>query len=170
MIYKFRIILDAEEDVFRDIEMEDHNAFEDFHRMIMKSFGFKGNEMASFFISNEEWDQGEEIPLFNMNEDSPADRIMGKTALKDVMHTENDRLIYVYDFLNLWTFYVTLVKIGEKEPEKTYPNLLYAHGNMPETAVQKRFEGEPFSDSGDDTDNGLDVHNYDDFDFDENWN
>ena len=31
MIYKIRVILDAEEDIFRDLEIEAHNSLEDFH-------------------------------------------------------------------------------------------------------------------------------------------
>ena len=57
MIYKIRIILDAEEDIFRDLEIEAHNSLEDFHNAITQAFGFLGNEMASFYTCNDEWQQ-----------------------------------------------------------------------------------------------------------------
>ena len=47
MIYRFRIILDTEEDIFRDIEIEQSASFEDLHNSITQSFGFDGTEMAS---------------------------------------------------------------------------------------------------------------------------
>ena len=44
MIYKIRIILDAEEDIFRDVEIEDSNTLEEFHNAITQAFGFEGSE------------------------------------------------------------------------------------------------------------------------------
>jgi hypothetical protein len=49
MVYKIRIILDAEEDIFRDLEIEAHNTLEEFHNALTQAFGFLGNEMASFY-------------------------------------------------------------------------------------------------------------------------
>ena len=161
MIYKFRVILDTEEDVFRDIEIEAERSFEDFHTIIKASFGFKGNEMASFYVSDDYWIQGTEIMLFAMDEDSTESRIMNKTLLKDIVSDAEDKLIYIYDFLALWTFYITLIKTDKKVAGKTYPNLLHAHGDLPETSPKKQFEGETLS-MPDITD--------DDPDFDEHWN
>lgn len=57
MIYKFRVILDAEEDVIRDIAIESGDSLEDLHNTITQAFGFAGNEMASFYTSDDEWNQ-----------------------------------------------------------------------------------------------------------------
>ena len=59
MIYRFRVILDADEDVFRDIEIEDSTHMEELHNIICQSFGLAGDQMASFYVSDEEWSQGE---------------------------------------------------------------------------------------------------------------
>ena len=64
MIYRFRIILDTHEDVFRDIEIEANASLEDFHNAITQAFGFDGQEMASFYTSNDLWEEGDEISLF----------------------------------------------------------------------------------------------------------
>ena len=40
MIYKIRIILDAEEDIFRDVELESNNTLEEFHNITLSSFWF----------------------------------------------------------------------------------------------------------------------------------
>jgi len=75
MIYKFRIILDLEEDVFRDIEVEGNSTLEDFHNAVSQAFGFDGTEMASFYVSDEEWNQGEEIALFDMSDSGSEVRL-----------------------------------------------------------------------------------------------
>jgi hypothetical protein len=74
MIYRFRVILDndTEEDVFRDLEIRETDNLEDLHNIITQSFGFDGTEMASFYISNEAWEQGEEISLFDLSDDGSA--------------------------------------------------------------------------------------------------
>ncbi|MEM9685782.1 MAG: hypothetical protein AAF934_02545 [Bacteroidota bacterium] len=169
MIYKFRVILDTEEDVFRDIEIEAEHSFEDFHTIIRESFGFKGNEMASFYVSDDYWIQGTEIMLFAMDEDSTDSRIMRKTLLKEFVSKAQDKLIYIYDFLALWTFYITLIKTDKKVAGKTYPNLLRVHGTLPEISPKKQFEGEALSSPGT-TDNDPDIHNYDNSDFEGYWN
>ena len=81
MIYRFRIILDTHEDVFRDIEIEASNTLEDFHNAITQAFGFDGQEMASFYTSNELWEEDEEIPLFDVSDEPGSIRIMGETML-----------------------------------------------------------------------------------------
>ena len=55
MIYRFRIVLDAEEDIFRDLELESSSTFEDLHNAIIQSFGLSGHEMATFYVTDDEW-------------------------------------------------------------------------------------------------------------------
>ena len=105
MIYRFRVILDVDTDVFRDIEVESHISLEDFHKCISKSFGFNGEEMASFYKSDEDWNQGEEFSLFDTEGDTP---VMADTILESVMDEDNRHFLYVYDFYNMWTFFVDL--------------------------------------------------------------
>lgn len=169
MIYKFRVILDAEEDVFRDIEIEASDSLEDLHNAIIQAFGFDGAEVASFYLSDKDWNQGEEIPLFDVNENQIETRFMGETFLDELLDENNRNLIYVYDFFNMWTFFVELADIAEPESGVTYPNLLFAHGHLPDTPPNRDFDEAGFE-SFDDTDEDFDVDDYDNFDFDENWN
>jgi hypothetical protein len=168
MIYKIRIILDAEEDIFRDIEIEDNNTLEDFHNAITQAFGFGGGEMASFYTCDEEWNQDEEIALFDMSENGSDIRLMNETTLDDVLTEQTPKMIYVYDFFSMWTFFVELADIIEKEDGRVYPNLLFSFGELPDSPPEKKFEVE----SNNDEDEGLDdyLDSYDDMDFDENWN
>jgi len=165
MVYKIRIILDAEEDIFRDLEIEAHNTLEDFHNAITQAFGFLGNEMASFYTCDEEWHQDEEIALFDMSESGSDVRLMNETFLEDIITEQTPKLIYVYDFLSMWTFFVELADTVEKEDGRAYPNVLFSFGELPETPPEKNFVSENSAFDFDDT-----FDNYDDLDFDENWN
>ncbi|TXD84958.1 plasmid pRiA4b ORF-3 family protein [Subsaximicrobium wynnwilliamsii] len=172
MIYKFRILLDseAEDDVFRDIEIRETDTLEDLHNAITQSFGFDGIEMASFYVSNEQWDQGEEISMIDVNDTYDDKRTMSETALNDVVNKKQTKLIYVYDFLSMWTFLVELADVAEEAEGTDYPNLMFAHGQIPDTAPEKSFEAENFDDEFDEFNDDLDIDDYEDLDFDENWN
>ena len=173
MIYRFRVILDTDEDVFRDIEIEASADMEQFHDVITQSFGFEGQEMASFYISDEKWQQGEEIALFDMSEGEEQVRVMQDTILEDAVWEQQTRLIYVYDFLNLWTFLVELAEVAEYEDGRSYPNLMFAQGQLPDVAPEKEFEGEDIDEldaAYGEEDYDLDPDDYEDLDFDENWN
>ena len=138
MIYRIRVILDVEEDVLRDIEIDSNSTLEDLHNAITQSFGFLGNEMASFYESDENWVQGDELPLESLDIGvNKKDEILNK-----VLNFSNPNLIYVYDFLNLWTFFVELKEEGDIVSETIYPNLINSQGDVPEEAPFKMFEAE----------------------------
>jgi hypothetical protein len=162
MIYRFRVILDTKEDILRDIEIEGAASLEDFHYAIAQAFGFGGREMASFYRTNENWDQREEIPLVDMDDGIVP---MGQEQIDNVFNAENHHLIYVYDFLDLWTFFIELIEIGENELTTLYPNLIFAQGEVPEEAPQKDFVAneEESDEFGDEDKEGIDDFNDADF-------
>ncbi len=171
MIYRFRVILDTEEDVFRDIEIEQKATLEQFHNVITQSFGFDGAEMASFYISDELWSQGEEISLFDMSDGNQPVRLMHETILSDVVHEDSTKLIYIYDFLNMWTFLVELAEIADYESMMEYPNVMYTHGQLPDQAPDKEFKADESDDFGNEDEEGfMGLDEYNDLGFDENWN
>ena len=170
MIYKVRIILDAKDDIFRDIEIDAGDSMEEFHNAISQSFGFLGNEMASFYTCDQEWVQDEEIALFDMSESGSDVRLMNETFLEDVINEQNPKLIYVYDFLSMWTFFVELADIVDNAPGVTYPNVLFSFGELPETPPEKNFKADPDPSAELDMEDDETYDNYEDLDFDENWN
>lgn len=137
MIYRFRVILYTKDDVFRDIEIDESSTLEDLHNSIIQIFGFLGNEMASFYKTDDNWGQGDELPLTEFGPENPA---MNEKKLNTLFDSENHKLLFVYDFLNLWTFFIELMEIGEVKFGVSYPNLINAQGEVPEEAPEKKFE------------------------------
>lgn len=173
MIYRFRVIFDndtEEQDVFRDLEIKEEDTLEDLHNIITQSFGFDGSEMASFYLSNDNWEQGEEISLFDLSEGGAEVRLMNETTINDVVHEAQTKLIYVYDFFSLWTFFVELAEIVEENEGHDYPNLMFAHGQLPDAAPDKQFEADNLEALDNEFEDDFDLDNYEDLDFDENWN
>ena len=48
-LFKFRVIMDTEKDVFRDIEIETESNFDTLHKSVLDAFDFEQGEMASFY-------------------------------------------------------------------------------------------------------------------------
>ena len=142
MIYRFRVILDndTEDDIFRDIEINKEDSLAEFHKSIITSFGFSNNEIASFYLSDNQWNQGEEILLFSFEDQD--NKVMSDILISDVINNQNNKLIYVYDFLNMWTFLIELVEVAEGIKGIDYPNIIFSKGEIPEKAPEKKFESE----------------------------
>jgi len=140
MIYKLRVFLETKsEDVFRDIEISDDASLEDLHNTIVQSFDFEGNEMASFYLTDEDLNQGLEIPLFNLDTSEVSNNLMSNTLLKDVLSEEKPNLLYVYDFLNMWRFLIGLMETGLEQAGIDYPQIVQAQGTRPEDAPELNF-------------------------------
>lgn len=159
-MHKIRVILDTQEDVIRTLVVNSALNLETLHFTIAKAFGFDGKEMASFYRTDEEWNQGEEIPLFDMAEAGQGVS-MSSCVLGDTLPQKNDKLIYVYDFLNLWAFYVEIIEItNETIPES---KVVLSVGEVPEKAPEKQFQADDLSDEIEDEFNNFER--FDDFDF-----
>lgn len=166
-MYKIRVILDTQEDVIRTVLVSRKINLEALHFTIAKSFGFDGGEMASFYRTDDDWNQGEEIPLFNMSEAGEGIS-MQNSFLRKSLPNVGDKLIYVYDFLNMWTFYVEAIEISEGS-DQHLPKTILAVGEIPEEAPEKEFIAEDFGSQLDDEfgeDFGSEFESLDDIDFD----
>lgn len=176
MIYKFRVILDDKEDIFRDIAIERDATLEDLHNSIINAFGFDGTETGSFYTCEKDWawNEEDEIPLFDIGEEEGEVKTMAEFKLDDLVHEQNTKLVYVYDFFNMWTFFVELGAIEPKVHGESYPILLFSHGELPEASATSGILDTQFEDTNIDDLDDDDIFDgddsFEDFGFEENWN
>ena len=179
MVYKFRVILDTEEDIFRDIAILEDDTLEDLHNAIVNSFGFDGMEVASFYTCDDTWNQEDEIPMFDTGDVPGEQKTMSDYLLSDILDSESTKIIYVYDFINMWTFLVELAAVEDVVAGNIYPETIFSHGEMPAEATEKNFladeDDESYNEFEDDLDDDdLDMFesddSFEDFGFEENWN
>lgn len=130
-VFKFRVIIDTEEDVFRDIEIETDSTFEELHRAILDAFDFEEGEMASFYMSDEKWEKGLEIPLLEMDEKQASSLSMKTTKLSEMLSKPAEKVLYVYDFMRMWIFYVELIEVKKDTPSTIYPKVALVYGEAP---------------------------------------
>jgi hypothetical protein len=146
--YKFRVLLDNpnNEEVFRDIIISTEATFSEFYDVIINAFYFKGDQLASFYVSNNTWDKGKEISLMDMGDSGPdAPLNMYSSILKDLVISEDQKFILVYDFLKMWCFLVELVEITSEDTE--VPSINLSIGISPEEESRQVDLSESFADT-----------------------
>lgn len=167
--YKFRVLLDTEgdEEIFRDIVIGPQNDFEVLYHAIIAAFGFRGDQLGSFYVSNDNWDKGHEIALMDMGlgNDLNAPFLMKDTSIAAVVRNEGQKLILVYDFLKMWCFLIEMVEnvpMGSDEPE-----LYFSVGEAPDEDDREIDSGGPtgLPDLGDDIDDIFSEFEGDDDEF-----
>ena len=175
-LFKFRVIMDTEQDVFRDIEIETESNFDSLHKAVLDAFDFEQGEMASFYLSDEEWSKGLEISLMDMGGVDEDSLSMSTTILSDMVMKPGDKILYVYDFMRMWIFYIELMEVKKDKPSTIYPRVALAFGDAPSQdskEFQDMFEADVVGGGGDIDDlddeedefgEGDDIFDEDDFD------
>lgn len=163
MIYKIRAILNTKEDIIRDIAILKTDTLEDLHNAVSNAFGFTGREMAAFYRADEDWNQGEEFPLFDMSDGLDRKISMREMIIENVLEKEGQKLIYVYDFLTMWSFYIELIESDLVQQDFVLPSLLFTLGTIPKIAPNLQFESEKVSNEFDDEED----EDFDEFGFDQ---
>lgn len=133
-IYRFRVLIDHTSEAFRDIEIGSDQTFLHFHNAIKDAFAFIGQEMAAFYVSDENWDKGAEISLADMGfaEEGHVPALMPDVRISDHMRSTTQRFVYAYDFLHMWLFMVELIGAGEPEEGISYPRVVLSMHETPD--------------------------------------
>jgi len=156
---KIRVTLESKEDVIREILVNSENNLEYLHQSIIKNLKLNEFEIASFYITDSNLDLGEEIPLFDTSEKGGEVITMKNMPISSVLCSENSKLIYIYDFMNMWRFFVEYLEISEETTEQCTHEI----GEMPEEAPDLKFElekGDDFSPYKDAIEDFEDLNEY----------
>ena len=135
---KLRATLESNEDVIRELIIDENLTLEELHRLITKNFNLNDFEMASFFQTDSDLNLGREITLYDTSEKGGKSLVMNEVIISTLLYSSETQLIYVYDFLKMWRFYIQYV---EKVVSIESTNL-YSKGKMPSEAPKFNFESE----------------------------
>jgi hypothetical protein len=112
MVYNFLLLSDEDEVFLREISIDSDDTFLDLHNAIVAAAKFEDNQMASFFICNDEWEKEQEITLVEMDTTSEYDNLtMEDTVLGDLISDEGQKLLYVFDYMSERAFFIRLKEI-----------------------------------------------------------
>ncbi len=145
---KFRIYLEEDDSVYRDVVIRHTQSFYDLHETILKAFEFDNKHQATFYRSNDNWQRGREITLDKYEKPYKAPPLLMKdTTIGSEIKDPNQKFIYVYDFTKNWAFLVELINVSKEEnPKITYPSMIRKEGIGPSQYGTKSLLGERFTD------------------------
>jgi hypothetical protein len=133
MIYKFRMIANDENAFLREYELDESSTFLDFHSFIQNDLGYDSSQLASFFITDEQWNKGLELTLIDMENDAgPAAIPMESVKLSELLKQKKERLLYVFDIFSDRAFFIELSDILCHKDKTIYPNCVASVGEAPE--------------------------------------
>ena len=98
-VLKFRVYLEEDETIYRDVVILHKQYFIDLHLIILKSFEFDQQHAATFFRSNDQWARGREISLAVYDKPYKVDPLlMNEVTIGSEIKDTNQKFIYEYDF------------------------------------------------------------------------
>lgn len=106
-----RCVMDTEETVFRDVRLPDDQLLQDTHRFLLSAFGLEEGEMATFYLTDDEWNVLDEIPMFDF--EGKGGRSMENTAVGELMDSPGDKIVWVADLFNMRSFLIELLRLEE---------------------------------------------------------
>ena len=147
-ILRFRIYLEEDDSVYRDVVIRHTQSFYDLHEVILKAFEFDSKHQATFYRSNDNWQRGREISLEKYDRAYKAPPLLMKeTTIGSEIRDPNQKFIYIYDFTKNWTFLVELINVSKEEnPKVVYPSMVRKEGIAPSQYGTKSLLGERFTD------------------------
>ena len=135
-----QIYLEHKDDVIRNIEISTNKSLRELHFEIIRSLELNENEIASFYLTDENFNLVQEIPLFKID-DKQEDLIeMNEIKIGSIFTNINCQLIYVYDFIKMWRFLVSYIADSETENDKS--QIVNQVGKMPKEATEIIFESD----------------------------
>lgn len=163
IVFKFRLLSDEVENFVRDYELLADMTLLDFNNYIRQDLDYCPCEMASFFMSDVEWEKFQEFTLLDMgtedvvidpDDDEIAPPIpMSQIKLSQIITQKFDRMIYVFDIFAERQFFIELLSSSKVEPGVEYPRTVAAEGNAPLQLIDNQDEGDIFKDTMSDFEN-----------------
>ncbi len=147
-ILKFRIYVEEDDAVYRDIVIRHTQNFQDLHYAILKAYEFDSKHKATFFRSNDNWQRGREISFEQYDKPYVVNPlIMSDIGLGTEIRDTNQKFVYEYDFEKHWIFLVELINVSKEESNKiSYPSVSRTEGIGPQQYGTKSLLGEKFAD------------------------
>jgi len=132
-IIRFNITVEDGPDMLRVLDMPANSNFQDLHFAILAAVDFDTTQLSSFFICNQNWEKKVELTLINMDvDDNGLMPIMKDIKLKDYEHEVGQKLIFEYDFVLMWRFFLEVTKLYDsEEPAKDFPKMVESVGDSP---------------------------------------
>lgn len=168
MVCKIRVILDTKDNVFRDIEIRGKQTLWNLHNGIKSAFSLQGDELSSFYFSDDDWSELNAVPLEDMSDDGDGET-MSDVYITEAFPEKGSKMLFKYGLIDLWEFYCELLEVVKEKPAVNYPITMFRYGNVPLKVPSKTTHKPSKSIMSEDFEDNFNDFE-DDFDADEDFN
>lgn len=131
----FRIALDGQKSIYRDIETAPSMSLYKFAQAITNAFGFDFDHAFGFYSGLTSAKLTRVDPRYelfaDMGDAAPGVFSVKKTKVSDAFPAIGHSLIFLFDYGDEWRFHVRLKGAGERMPRERYPRVVTIRGNAP---------------------------------------
>ena len=122
MVFRFRMLSDENDRFVRDYEVSYDTSSLEYEPC-----------MASFFTADDRWNRLREFTLMDMGaENGEGPEPMERIALGQILHSNRDRLIYLFDLFGDRAYYLELTGAAEAQAGAEYPREIFARAEAPD--------------------------------------
>ena len=63
----------------------------------------------------------------------------GILVQNEILNNNESSILYVYDFMNMWTFFIELLSKTSKNKNESHFSLIFSKGDIPKIPPKKKF-------------------------------
>lgn len=124
-VYRFRVFIEDNHEIYRDIEVKGRHDIADLHRQILAAFGFQQGQPAEYVTSDASWYAGDRVVALDGD-------LKGQPAkLVSHINDPHQRFLCITMSYKPVELAIELQRILKEEDEVTYPRCVKVHGDAP---------------------------------------
>ena len=129
-IYKFKVSLRDDPDIWRMIEIKGNQMLSSLHKGIFQAFDRYDDHAYSFFLKNVPYDKENEYTSPGVDPDGKT-KLASRIRIDSVELYGDTKFLYLFDFGDEWWHNVELVSVILKNTRANYPRIVEKHGKSP---------------------------------------
>lgn len=124
-VYRFRVFIEDDHEVFRDIDVLGKHRFADLHQTIVNAFNFQKNQPADYINSDQSWYEGDTVVELDEKLDGDHQKIAAHIS------EPHQRFLCITQSFNELGLALELQRIRKEENGVNYPLCVRAQGEPP---------------------------------------
>lgn len=124
-VYRFRVFIEDDHEVYRDIEVLGKQRFADLHRTVVKAFNFQEGNEANYYSSDQSWYEGDTVVELDLKLEGDHQKIVNH-----INYPHQRFLCQTESFNEVWLA-IELQKILKDEEGAAYPRSIKSEGEPP---------------------------------------
>ncbi|MGB3074991.1 MAG: hypothetical protein WBB36_06705 [Chitinophagales bacterium] len=161
-IYKFRVMYEDDDSIFRDVEIKPSQTISDFESVIISSYNLPATSVGQFYKSNDSWHRVKQLltvvePTDKKEKSKPKTKVQSLPMLVAFIDDPHQKFIYDYKGTQEFVFLIELLTLtGAEKATVIYPVCVRQQGPSPFKKEELVAHYSKVADEGDAEDQRID--------------